>query len=91
MATKKVSPKPVNVMTERLGPRKSIPVPPDAVWLSTNQVLARYGDRSQMWLWRKVELDPHFPKPIKFGRLNFFRLAALEAYEKSLAAAGQDA
>ena len=72
--------------TSKLGPRKPVPAPLGAVWLSTNQVLARYGGRSQMWLWRKIRNDPKFPRPVHFGRLQFFRLADLEAYEQGLVA-----
>jgi hypothetical protein len=70
----------------KLGPHKPVPVPPDAVWISTNQVLARYGGRSQMWLWRKIQNEPTFPRPAYFGRMQFFRVDELEAYERAAAA-----
>jgi hypothetical protein len=27
-------------------------------------VKARYGGRSDMWLWRKLKMDPTFPRPM---------------------------
>jgi hypothetical protein len=86
MVTKKVNPKPAGVMTRRLGPQRIPAVPVDAVWISTNQVLARYGGRSQMWLHRTLKSNATFPKPVKFGRLKFFKLEDLQAYEQSVAA-----
>jgi hypothetical protein len=59
--------------------------PGGAVYLSAPQVLARYGGRSHMWLERKLETEPRFPRPIYFGRLRFFRIADLERYERECA------
>lgn len=56
------------------------------LWLSSRQVLTRYGGRSAMWLWRKVKQDPSFPRPVYFGRLQFYRLDLLEEYERRAAA-----
>jgi hypothetical protein len=69
-------------------PRKIPPkVPaPDAVYISAPQVCARYGGRSHMWLVRKLADDPKFPKPHYFGRLRFFKVHELEAYERTVAA-----
>lgn len=61
------------------------PPPASAVYISAPQVLDRYGGRSHMWLVRKLESDPDFPKPEKFGRLRFFKISELEAYEKKCA------
>jgi predicted DNA-binding transcriptional regulator AlpA len=36
-----------------------------------------------MWVERRLQFDPDFPKPIKIGRLRFWDLDALEAYEQS--------
>jgi hypothetical protein len=84
MATKKVSPRTFGVPTSKLGPQKQVAVPCNAVWLTSNQTRARYGDRSQMWLWRMVKYEPRFPKPVYFGRLQFFEISALEAYEQAV-------
>lgn len=50
-------------------------------YLTGPQVQARY-QRSHVSLWRWVK-DPDlgFPKPIKINRLNYFKLADLEAWE----------
>lgn len=69
-----------------LGPRKDIPIPPDAVWISAKQVRQRYGGRSNMWLVRKLQNDANFPKPTYFGRLQFFKLENLENYDRTVIA-----
>jgi hypothetical protein len=53
------------------------------LWLSARQLRRRYGGRSHMWVERRLHFDPEFPKPIKIGRLRFWDLDALEAYEQS--------
>jgi hypothetical protein len=35
-----------------------------------------------MWLERQIKENPKFPRPYRFGRLRFFKIAELEAYEK---------
>ncbi len=69
-----------------LGPRKAVPIPPDAIWISARQVCQRYGGRSNMWLVRKIQNDPKFPKPAYFGRLQFFRVETLETYDRTVIA-----
>jgi hypothetical protein len=56
-----------------------------AVLISSGQVLRRYGDRSHMWIERRLEDGSGFPKPVYIGRLRFWRLADLEKWEHSLA------
>jgi hypothetical protein len=68
----------------RLGPRKPPPIPDDATWISSIQVCNRYGGRSQMWLHRNLKEDPAFPKPVYFGRLRMFSVAALDAYDRAM-------
>jgi predicted DNA-binding transcriptional regulator AlpA len=68
----------------KLGPRPAKPVPADAIWLTSNQVCARYGGKSQMWLWRKIKRNPDFPKPVYFGRMMMFLVAELDAYDHGL-------
>jgi predicted DNA-binding transcriptional regulator AlpA len=68
----------------KLGPRPAKRVPADAIWLTSNQVCARYGAKSQMWLWRKIKRDPDFPKPVYFGRMMMFLVAELDAYDHGL-------
>jgi hypothetical protein len=69
-----------------LGPRRAVPIPPDAIWISARQVCQRYGGRSNMWLVRKLQGDSTFPKPTYFGRLQFFKLENLEAYDRAVIA-----
>lgn len=45
------------------------------------QLRTRYGGRSDMWLYRMGEKEPTFPRPIKIGARNFWRLADIIAYE----------
>jgi hypothetical protein len=70
------------------GKHSPVPVPVDAVFISSRQLLARYGGRSQMWLYRKLQAEPEFPKPTYFGRLQFYRLDELERYEKQAVTRG---
>jgi hypothetical protein len=46
----------------------------------------RYGGRSHMWLQRKLDDDPTFPRPFYFGRLRFFKIRDLERWEREHAA-----
>jgi hypothetical protein len=55
---------------------------PVAVFASVAQVRARYGGVSHMWAERHIQDDPDFPRPTYFGRLRFFKIAELEAYER---------
>jgi hypothetical protein len=62
--------------------QKLVAPPAGAVWISAQQVLARFGGRSEMWLHRKLTMEADFPRPMYSGRLRFFRLDELEQYEK---------
>jgi predicted DNA-binding transcriptional regulator AlpA len=53
-------------------PKRYIPGP---------QVLERYGDRSEMWLWRRLKFDPKFPRPVVIGKRRFFDEDELDAYD----------
>jgi hypothetical protein len=63
------------------------PVPAGAIYISAAQLRARYGNVSHMWVERRLQNDPAFPKPIYFGRLRFWAIAELEQYERNAAAA----
>lgn len=54
----------------------------ETVYLDAAQVCARYGNRSHMWLERKLHSDPEFPKPIYIDRLRFFKITDLEKFER---------
>lgn len=60
--------------------------PPDAAYLDAPQVLERFGGRSHMWLVRLLARDPTFPRPLKIGRLRFFKIDELIAWERGLSA-----
>jgi hypothetical protein len=79
--------------------QKLVAPPAGAVWISAQQVLARYGGRSEMWLVRKLNktingkdnpaFDADFPQPGYSGRLRFFRLDELEQYDKKFVGRGR--
>jgi predicted DNA-binding transcriptional regulator AlpA len=50
------------------------------VYLPTDQVQARYGHCSHMWVVRRMK-DAGFPSPVYFGRRRFWRESDLEAWE----------
>jgi hypothetical protein len=54
---------------------------PSAVYLTAPEVQNRYSV-SHMFLVRRLQTDPDFPKPIYIGRLRFFKIKELEDYEK---------
>ena len=54
---------------------------PNAKFLTGKQVRQRYGDKNAAWLWRRINTDPAFPRPILIGRNHFFALNEVEAYE----------
>ena len=59
---------------------------PDAAYIDAPQLLARFGGRSHMWLVRLLERDKTFPRPVKIGRLRFFKITDLVAWERTTAA-----
>ena len=64
---------------------KQVPARP-TTYLTSTQLRARYGGRSHMWIERRLQADPSFPKPRKIGRLRFWDLDEIEAYERDCAA-----
>ena len=56
-----------------------------AALISAAKVRQRYGGVSHMWIERRLQDDTNFPRPIYIGRLRFWRLAALKAWELALA------
>lgn len=56
-------------------------------YIDTPSLRTRYGGKSEMWVWRHLANDPEFPKPIKIGNRNFWRLRDLLAYEEKKHAA----
>ena len=56
------------------------------VWINAVQVRERYGNRPDMWLWRRKQ-EADFPKPIVIAGRNYWRLADLIAWEEAHATA----
>lgn len=52
--------------------------------LTTRGLRTRYGGRSAMWVWRMLQTEKTFPRPIKIRNQNFWRLSELVAYEDSI-------
>jgi predicted DNA-binding transcriptional regulator AlpA len=55
-------------------------------YLQAADVRARYGGVSDMWLHRRLKDDSGFPKPVYFGRLRYWSVSALQAWERTCAA-----
>jgi predicted DNA-binding transcriptional regulator AlpA len=51
--------------------------------LTAPQVLERYGNVSEMWLWRRIKLDPSFPRPIVIHGRRFFDEQELDDYDEA--------
>jgi hypothetical protein len=54
---------------------------PAQVYLTSAQVLRRYGRTSPVWLHRRQHDDSGFPPPIYIAGCRYWSLAELEAYE----------
>jgi predicted DNA-binding transcriptional regulator AlpA len=68
---------------EQLGPCASCAS--DDRYLNARQVRARYADASDMWLWRRLNDDSGFPKPLEICGRRFWKLSALIAWERNRA------
>jgi hypothetical protein len=60
--------------------------PSNELFLTAAQTRRRYGDASDMWLWRRLHDDSGFPQPILINKRRFWRLSELIAWEKETAA-----
>lgn len=57
----------------------------DDCLLTSRQVRERYGNVSDMWIWRRLhEEGGTFPQPLVISRRRFWRLSELVAWENSL-------
>lgn len=66
-------------------------ISPD-IYLTSKQVRARYGDVSDMSLWRwSRDQSLGFPEAIYVNKRRFWRLAELEAWERTRAAVKMEA
>jgi len=57
---------------------------PQDILLASGQVRKRYGDCSEMWLYRREHDNSGFPKPLRINGRRFWRLSELLAYERTL-------
>jgi predicted DNA-binding transcriptional regulator AlpA len=57
----------------------------DDVLLPAPKVRKRYGDSSDMWLWRQLKYDPEFPRPLVINGRRYWWLSHLCAYERAKA------
>ena len=67
--------------SHKTGPRPAVPVPAEAAYMSARQYCDRLGGISFMTLARTIKRDPEFPHPVYFGRLRYFKVRDIEAYE----------
>jgi hypothetical protein len=58
----------------------------DDIYLNARQLLARYGGKSQMWLYRRLRDDPSFPRPIYIAKHRYWKLSTQVEWEKQQAA-----
>ena len=49
--------------------------------LTAAQVKRRYGNASDMWLWRRLHDSSGFPQPLVICSRRFWKLSALIAWE----------
>ncbi len=52
--------------------------------IPTQQVKKRFGGVSDMWLHRCLHDGSGFPRPVYIGRIRFWRLSELVAWEEQL-------
>jgi predicted DNA-binding transcriptional regulator AlpA len=60
----------------------------DDYFLTAVQVRQRYGNASDMWLWRRLRDDSNFPRPIEIRKRRYWKLSELIAWERACASAG---
>ena len=58
----------------------------ETYYLGAKQVRRRYGDVSDMWIWRRLKDDSGFPRPIDISGRRFWKLDELIAWERRRAA-----
>jgi hypothetical protein len=62
----------------------------DERYLSTRQVRQRYGDASEMWVWRRLNDGSRFPQPTLIAGRRFWRLSDLVQWEREQRSCGHD-
>ena len=66
---------------------RRIHIADDTEYLTAGQIKRRYGDVSDMWIWRYMKRHG-FPKPVKFGgptSARHWRLCEIEQWERERA------
>ena len=58
---------------------------PSEYFLPATQVRARYGNCSDMWLWRRLRDGSGFPPPVLIAARRFWRLTSLIEWERERA------
>ena len=53
------------------------------VFLTARQVRARYGGRSDMWLWRLLRDEPEFSRPTYLREQRYWKVSDLLEWERS--------
>lgn len=76
----------LKVLPEDRTPSESVLPAADDVYLTARQVRARFGDLSDMSLWRWIN-DPEmdFPRPLVVNTRRFWRLSDLVRWERGRA------
>jgi predicted DNA-binding transcriptional regulator AlpA len=54
-------------------------------YVGIKQVRSRYGNCSDMWVWRRLRDESGFPKPIDISGRRFWKLSELIAWERKRA------
>jgi hypothetical protein len=54
-------------------------------FLTAVQVRQRYGNASDMWLWRRLRDDSEFPRPIQIRKRRYWKLSDLIMWERACA------
>jgi hypothetical protein len=73
------------------GPSARGPPSAAAKFITTTQLRERWGNVSHMFIERRVKGDPNFPKPIFFGRLRFWDVEEVAAWERAQILKSRDA
>ena len=57
---------------------------PGETYITATELRARFGGRSEVWLWRLVnDARAAFPKPVIVRRYRYWRMSEIEAWEEA--------
>lgn len=57
----------------------------EPVFIPTRQLRNRYGGVSHMWVERRLNEDPNFPRPRYLGQRRYWSVVELEEWERKAA------